>query len=437
MIMNRSTPMKTIASLLIASSLVVAAAEKPNIVYVLFDDMGYGEPTCYRAESNLKTPNIDRLATEGMRFTDAHSAAAVCTPTRYGLLTGHYPSRIGQFGVLGSISPPIIPTSRLTVASLLKQQGYATACIGKWHLGLKWEGNSTGKTGIPVGARIVSGPNQLGFDYFYGYTHARNIGTILEQDKAVEHVADVDNQPRMIAKAVEWIGQRKRDEPFFLYFPVCPPHTPVVPAKEFIGKSGVKKDSKYGDWVFQGDHMLGQLLAALDKNGLSDNTLVIATADNGAAGRAYPPLRGQKTSIYEGGHRVPFVARWPGKIKPGSVSDQTICLNDLMATCADILDSKLPDTAGEDSVSILPALLETAQKPIREATIHQSLKGDLALRKGPWKLILFENGTRALHHLGNDIGETKDVVTDHPDVVSELDALMKRYQADGRSTPRQ
>lgn len=437
MIMNPCADLKRIASLLIASSLVVAAAEKPNIVYVLFDDMGYGEPTCYRAESKLKTPNIDRMATEGMRFTDAHSAAAVCTPTRYGLLTGHYPSRIGQFGVLQSFDPPIIPTSRLTVASLLKQQGYTTACIGKWHLGLEWEGKPAEKRGIPIGTRIVSGPNQLGFDYFYGYTHARNIGTILEQDKVVEHVSDVENQPHMIAKAVEWIGQRKRDEPFFLYFPMCPPHTPVVPVTEFIGKSGAGKDSRYGDWVFQGDHMLGQLLAALDKNGLSDNTLVIATADNGADGRDYPPLRDHKKSIYEGGHRVPFVARWPGKIKPGSVSGQTICLNDLLATCADILGSKLPASAGEDSVSILPALRETAQQPIREATMHQSAKGDLALRKGPWKLILFKNGTRALHHLGNDIGETKDVATDHPDVVTELDALMKRYQADGRSTPRQ
>jgi arylsulfatase A len=295
------------------------------------DDMGYGEPGCYRPDTKLKTPNLDHLAAAGMRFTDAHSASAVCTPTRYGLLTGRYPSRIGQYGVLTTFNPPIIPKSRLTVASFLKQHGYETACIGKWHLGMKWEGKPGNQNKVPVGARISSGPADLGFDYFYGFTHARNIGTIIEQDRVVENVKDVENQPRMAAKAVEWIGGRKAGKPFFLFFPMCPPHTPVVPAPEFAGKSGavdaVGKDPQYGDWVYQGDHMLGQLLDALEKNGHAGNTLVIATADNGAAKRPYPPLRASKTSIYEGGHRVPFVARWPGKIEPGSVFDGTICLN--------------------------------------------------------------------------------------------------------------
>ena len=418
---------------------VLAASPKPNIVYVLFDDMGYGEPSCYRSDSKLKTPNLDRLAATGMRFTDAHSASAVCTPTRYGLLTGRYPSRIGQYGVLTTFNPPIIPESRLTVASLLKQHGYETACIGKWHLGLKWQGVKQAGGGLPVGSRTTSGPNQLGFDYFYGFTHARNIGSIIEQDRVTEQVAEVDNQPRMIAKAVDWLEKREPGKPFFLYFPMCPPHTPIVPAPEFEGKSGavdeVRKDPKYGDWVYQGDHMLGRILDTLEKKGLAENTLVIATADNGADKRAYPPLRAHKTSIYEGGHRVPFVARWPGRIKPGSVSDQTICHNDLMATCAEILGTKLPDNAGEDSVSILPALLGTASEPLREATLHQSASRELAIRQGQWKLVFPKKGKPELFDLKNDLGETRNVAAENPDVVAKLKDLVKRYIKEGRSTP--
>ena len=413
--------------------------KKPNIVYVLFDDMGYGEPGCYRPESKLKTPNLDRLAARGMRFTDAHSASAVCTPTRYGILTGRYPARIGQYGVLQTYEPPIIPPSRLTVASFLKKHGYETACIGKWHLGIEWEGKPGSQDKVPVGSRLLSGPTQLGFDYFYGFTHARNIGTIIEQDRVVENVAEVENQPRMIAKAVEWLEQRGEGKPFFLYFPMCPPHTPIVPAPEFTGKSGavdeVKRDPKYGDWVFQGDHMLGRIMDSLEKKGLAENTLIIATADNGASGRPYPPLRGQKTQIYEGGHRVPFVASWPGKIKAGTVSDQTICLNDLLATCADILGAKLPDHAGEDSFSILPALLGTATQPPRESTLHQSMGGDLAIRSGPWKLVFSKKGGRELYHLGNDIGESKDIIAENPETVEKLTARMRRLVEEGRSTP--
>ncbi len=413
-----------------------APKQPPNIVFVLFDDMGYGQPGCYREDSEFKTPNLDRLAADGMRFTDAHTAASVCTPTRYGLLTGRYPSRIGQFGVLTTYSPPIIPKTRMTVASLLKQQGYETACIGKWHLGMKWDGKPGTEKSIPVGSRLLTSPNAAGFDYFYGFTHARNIGTIIEQDRVVENVAEVENQPRMIAKAVEWIGQRDAAKPFFLYFPMCPPHTPIVPAPDFVGKGGVKgTESKYGDWVYQGDHMLGQLLDALERKGLAGNTLVIATADNGAADRPYAPLRGSKSSIHEGGHRVPFLACWPGKIQPGSVSDATICLNDLMATGAEIVGTKLPDNAGEDSVSILPVLLGTAKDAVREATIHQSPKRELAIRQGPWKLVFAANGKRELYDLKTDIGETKDLAATNPETVERLTTLMRKQIADGRSTP--
>ena len=415
-----------------------AIADQPNIVFVLFDDLGYGQPPCYRAGSPFKTPNFDRLAGEGMRFTDAHSAAANCTPTRYGVLTGRYPCRIGQFGVLKTYSPPIIPKDRLTVASFLKQQGYHTACIGKWHLGLNWVDGKPGEENkLPVGAKLTDGPNTVGFDYFYGFTHARNIGSIMEQDAVIANVEPVENQPLMIQKAVQYIEQRSRldDQPFFLYFPMCPPHSPIVPAPEFAGKSGMQgKESKYGDWIFQGDNMLGQILDAIERNGLSENTLVIATGDNGAAKRPYPPLRESKSSLYEGGHREPFVAKWPGKIQPGSVCDQTICLNDFFATSADLLDHKLPTNAGEDSVSILPYLLGKSIKPLRAATIHQA-PGGLAIRKGPWKLVFHRSGERELFNLLSDISETKNVLADNREVVRQMTGLMQEYIDRGRSTP--
>ncbi len=256
---------------------VDAAVERPNIVFVLFDDFGWGQPPSYRGDSPFKTPSFDRLAREGMRFTDAHSAAASCTPTRYGLLTGRYPSRIGQFGVLNTYSGPIIPKERLTVAAFLKRKGYHTACIGKWHLGMTWPGDEQTRSKIPaVGTHFEDGPTTRGFDYFYGFTHARNIGCILEQDVVVSHVEAVENQPLMMVKAIEYIDERSRSEkqPFFLYFPMCPPHKPVTPIPEFSGKAGgAGKGGKYADWVYQGDYMLGLILDELEKRGLSRKTL--------------------------------------------------------------------------------------------------------------------------------------------------------------------
>ena len=297
-----------------------ADESKPNVVFVLFDDFGYGQPPSYRKDSPFKTPNVDRLAEQGIRFTDAHSAAANCTPTRYGVLTGRYPSRIGQFGVLKTYSKPIIPKTRLTVASFLKGHGYHTACIGKWHLGMNWVDVKKGKSEeLPIGARMTDGPNALGFDYFYGFTHARNIGGIIEQDKVVANVKGIENQPMMIKKALEYLDARaKEDKPFFLYFPVCPPHSPIVPAEEFVGKSGMQgKEGKYGDWVYQGDHMLGRIMEALERNGQAENTLIIATGDNGAAGRSYEPLRDNKSSIYEGGAPGTFRGPMAGKNQTG------------------------------------------------------------------------------------------------------------------------
>jgi arylsulfatase A len=418
------------------SSSAADRSAHPNIVFILFDDLGYGEPPSYRADSPFKMPTLDRLAREGMRFTDAHSASAVCTPTRYGVLTGRYPMRIGQFGVLGTFSPPIIERERLTVAAMLKQQGYHTAAFGKWHLGMNWKSTpdaKKSKTGMAVGTMATDGPTTRGFDQFCGYTHAANIGMVIEQDRVLTNIEDIAVQPLLAKKTVAYIDERaKAGGPFFLYVPLCTPHMPHVPAPEFQGKSGT---DKYGDWMLQGDAVTGQILEALERNHLASNTLVIVTSDNGAEHRRYPPLRESKRSIYEGGHRVPFLARWPGKIKPGSTCADVICLNDLMATAAEITGAKLPANAAEDSVSILPDLLGTARAPVREATVHQSIAGDLAIRQGPWKLIFKKNGVRELYNLTEDLSETSNVITNQADISERLAKLMQSYLTNGRSTP--
>ena len=405
---------------------------KPNIVFILFDDLGYGEPPSFRRDSPFKTPNVDRLGREGVTFSDAHSAAAVCTPTRYGVLTGRYPFRIGQFGVLSFPSKPIIEKERMTVASMLKAHGYHTACFGKWHLGMDW-GDVKNEAGAKAGTPVADGPTTRGFDEFYGYTEARSIRTVIENDRVLGAFEPVEVQPMMAKRAVEYIDARAKDgKPFFLYQPLSIPHVPHVPAKEFQGKSG---QGTYGDWIFQGDWVVGRIVEALQRTGLAENTLLIVSSDNGAEGREYPPLRASKRSIYEGGHREPFVAWWPGKIKPGTVCDATVCLNDLLATAAEIVGQKVPDGAGEDSVSILPLLLGTAKGPVREATVHQSMGGDLAIRQGPWKLIFFKNGKRELYNLKDDLSETKNVAAENPDIVERLAKLMQQYIDNGRSTP--
>ena len=418
------------------------AVEKPNILFVLFDDMGYGEPTSYRPASLFKTPNIDRMAKEGIRFTDAHASAASCTPTRYGFLTGRYPHRIGQFGVLSTFSPPLIPETRLTVASYLKQNGYATACIGKWHLGMNWgrpkiKGKDKTQKELKIGEKMTGGPNAIGFDYFYGFTHARNIQTIIEQDTVVKEVKPIENQPLMIAKAIDFLKERSlnKEKPFFLYFPMCPPHKPVVPAPQYVGKGGKVGKGSYSDWVYQGDDMLGQLLDTLESTGLADDTLVLVSADNGAAGRTYPPLRDNKGSIYEGGHREPFLARWPGRIKPGTTSDQIISITDIFATCASLLGKALPENAGEDSVSFLKCLYGQQKGPFREASVQQSGKKALAIRKGKWKLIVHGDNKRELFDLNADIGEKYNLIETNPEVATELALLLQSYLDKGRSTP--
>ena len=435
---------------------VWAETSKPNVVFVLFDDIGYGQPPSYRENSPFKTPSLDRLAQQGMRFTDAHSTAANCTPTRYGVLTGRYPSRIGQFGVLKTYSKPIIPKKRLTVASFLKGQGYHTACIGKWNLGMNWVDVKKGKSEeLPIGARMTDGPNALGFDYFYGFTHARNIGGIIEQDKVVANVKGIENQPMMIKKALEYLDERaKEDKPFFLYFPLPSPHTPVAPNKDFIGKS---KAGKYGDFVFETDWVVGEVMKAIDDAGITADTLLIVTSDNGperhmikrksefkhfsAAG-----FRGCKRDNWEGGHRIPFIARWSGKIKPATTSDEIICLTDLTATAAAIVGINLPNNGAEDSYNILPALLgQPLNQPIREATIHHSSKGKFAIRQDQWVLLDHpgsggngydvDTGEIQLYNLQTDASQEQNLADKNPDRVSNLKALLEKYKESGRSRP--
>lgn len=456
------------------------ALPKPNIVYILADDLGYGDvQTLNPDRGRIKTPNLDRLAAQGLIFTDAHSGSSVCTPTRYGLLTGRYAWRTRlQRGVLdGTDDPPLIDETRLTVPALLRQHGYATAAIGKWHLGFLSERpagaaksdagkKKSGRGGLPVGSRIIGGPTTRGFDYFWGCSNARTISGLIENDRVVESIEPIAMLPRLAQRAVRYIDEgaaaAKAGRPFFLYVPLTSPHTPILPTPEWQGKSGL---GAYGDFVMQTDAVVGDILAALDRHDLAKDSLVIFTADNGCSPQAGTAelekkghfasawYRGYKADIWDGGHRVPFFARWPGRIKAGTQSAQLICHVDLLATCAELLNVRLPPEAGVDSVSILPALLHQDNKPLHEAVVHHSIDGKFSLREGSWKLVFCagsggwsKNPSDAaalaqglprmqLYDLGLDPGEKQNVLAANPAVVERLTALLRRYIAEGRSTP--
>lgn len=466
--------------LLLLAPLTASCAEppggaKPNIVYVLCDDLGYGDVHCLGGDrSKISTPNIDRLAGQGMIFTDAHSSSAVCTPTRYSILTGRYNWRTHlQKGVLQGFSPPLIDAARLTVPAMLKRCGYATACIGKWHLGM-------GMSKTKIDAPITEGPITRGFDYFFGISasldmppfafiendHFTELPTVqkkwVREGIAAPSFEAVDVLPTLTRKAVEYLGkQAKSGNPFFLYLPLNSPHTPILPSKAWQGKS---KLGAYGDFVMETDWALGEVMAALEKHGIAGNTLVIFTSDNGCSPAAnirhlqmlghFPSgnRRGFKADIFDGGHRIPFIASWPAKIKPGTRSDQLICLTDLMATCADILETKLPQNAGEDSASLLPVFMGKADRPVHEAVVHHSINGSFAIRQGPWKLAFCSGsggwsepkpGSKEaqslpsiqLYNMNDDVGERTNVSKAHPEVVERLTRIMERFIADGRSTP--
>ncbi len=465
------------------------SAGPPNIVYILADDLGYGDLSCLNEHAAWTTPSIDEIAAGGMTFTDAHSGSALCTPTRYGIITGRYSWRSTlKSGVTWSWDKPIIEPDRMTVASLLKDYGYTTACIGKWHLGLGWQMQDEHPDSIDFSKPVAGGPIELGFDYFYGITASLDIPpyVYIENNRPTSiptkftvsrdkygwwrwgHTGDdfIHDRvlPHLTEKAVQFIEghfAENKENPFFLYIALPAPHTPILPTDEFQGITGT---NPYGDFVVQVDWTVGRVMQVLEKHGVTGKTLVIVTSDNGCSPEAdYEELarfghnpsyvfRGHKADIFEGGHRMPFLVRWPDKISPGTTSSQTICLTDLMATCAAILDYALPPEAGVDSYNLLPAFSGEVNDPIREATVHHSANGSFAIRKGKWKLILCPGSGGwsyprpgvddmtgmpdvQLYDMENDRAETTNLHDQFPEVVEELKTLLMKYIEEGRSTP--
>lgn len=451
----------------------VSGAERsnPNIVMILCDDLGYGEIQALNPEhGKIKTPAVDSLAEQGMVFTDAHSGASVCTPTRYGLMTGRYSWRTKlQRGVVQGFAPDLIAADRPTVASFLKEQGYHTGIVGKWHLNFQYIDPDTGavirrkskKTLAPVGSTIPDGPVARGFDYYHGFHHAGGMKGVIENDTVIAHEDEVNMLPRITRKSIEYIEARAKEKetPFFLYVPYGSPHTPIVPSPEWIGRSGL---GIYGDFVMQTDDGVGQILAALDAQGLSDNTIVIFSSDNGTSKAAGIPqlakqghlvsagFRGSKADLWDGGHRVPFIVRWPGHVEAGSTSDQLICLTDLFATVADLTGGELAANSAEDSVSFLSALSGEEIASSRAGVIHHSISGHFGYRQGKWKLLLAKGsagwtgpkenelpkGTpRAqLYDMENDPAETTNLYESHPEVAARLLAQLEADIVNGRST---
>lgn len=481
------------------------APARPNILYILTDDQGYGDVSHLNPQGRIPTPGIDRLAREGMAFTDAHSGSAVCTPTRYGILTGRYAWRSKlKRGVLGGLSPRLIEPDRMTVASFLESQGYRTAAIGKWHLGMDWvvkAGKTVNELGIESPAQvwnvdfaqpIGNGPNAVGFDYFFGISASLDMVpyAYIENDR-VTRVPDRDDDfpwfegrerrtrrgptaedfdaadvlgeltRRAVTFLEEHAGGAESDQPFFLYLPFASPHTPILPTGDWRGKSGV---NAYVDFTMQTDASVVRVLDTLDELGLTENTLVFFATDNGCSPEAdFPQLaaaghhpgglfRGHKADLFEGGHRVPFFARWPGRIAAGSTYSHPVGLNDLFATCADLLELTPPDNAAEDSVSLLPVLLGKSLEPVREDIIHHSINGSFAIREGRWKLLLCPDsggwsaprpGSPAaadippvqLYDLEADPGEQHNLQAENPERVRSMIAKLEQQVSAGRSTP--
>lgn len=473
--------------------------KQPNIIVILADDLGYGDIKAFNPEGKIQTPFIDQLASEGMKFTDAHTPSAVCTPTRYGFMTGRYNWRSTlKSGVLTGNSTALIPDDRTTIASVLKGQGYNTAFIGKWHLGWNWatvNGDSLTADGwgpkdfenIDFARPVTHNPNDLGFDYAYGhagsldmapYVYVENGKVTAIPDTVTVNKGqyswwregptspDFDHEkvtPNFFELSIAYIQeQAKEEKPFFLYLALPSPHTPILPPAEWQGKSGL---APYADFMMMIDDYVGKVNQAIKEAGIEENTLVIFTSDNGgspaagldvmqAAGHFSSYIyRGHKADIFEGGHRVPFIAKWPAKIQKGTTRDHTICLTDLMATSAEISGYELKDNEGEDSYSLM--WLFDFDNPIeyfREATVHHSINGSFAIRQGDWKLIM-DKGSGGwsfpkpndpaeadlpevqLYNLASDPGETTNVYAENADKVDSLKALLTKYIKEGRSTP--
>ena len=494
------TPRHAMAILLLSSGLAAGCqqtspeAPRPNIVFVLADDMGLGDISAYHEESKVPTPHLTRLAEQGARFTDAHSPSAVCTPTRYGILTGRYSWRVLESGVLWGRSPCMLDEQQWTMPEMLQEAGYTTGAIGKWHLGL----GSAEQTDYTQ--PLVPGPLEHGFDSYFGIpasldmqpycfvrdhaptapitmeiegsTQARNGGGgFWRAGPIAEDFAHDQVQPRLIEEAVAWLDARGAEQaagegkPFFLSLPLAAPHTPWLPSAEFRGRSDA---GVYGDFAAMVDAGVGEVLAALERHGFDDNTIVIFTSDNGAHWTpgdkakfghfANGSVRGQKADIHEGGHRVPLIVRWPGRVPEGSVRPELFGLNDWMATFAGLLELELPEAAAEDSFdqSLLFATGVKSGEAIasraRRELVHHSLHGMFALRSGKWKLIegLGTGGFTAprsvepeegqppyqLYDLEADPLESVNLAPEMPERVEELAARLEEMRREGRTRPR-
>lgn len=485
--MKRVTLLLLFIALLSAIALP-AAERKPNILVILSDDYGWGSANCYGADPALiRTPNIDRLAKEGRRFTDALTTSSVCSPTRYSVLTGRYCWRTSlKHEVLGTTSPLHIEPGRLNLASLLKKHGYSTAAIGKWHLGY----GSAAKTDFTK--ELKPGPLEIGFDYHFSVpaNHGDLSGVYVENHRVwglrseklspaatganfkgtkflgldAPQRVDEEVMPFLTKKTVEWIEQQSAEKPFFLYYTPVAIHNPVTPSAKTKGTS---KAGAYGDWIHELDDSVGKVLEALDRKGFAKNTLVLFTSDNGGVNRPTAPgdnadaikaglkvsgpYRGGKHDVWEGGFHVPYLVRWPGHVPAGTVCDETISLVDTLATIAAVVGDKLPprDVGAEDSYNMLPAWLgQKYQSPIRPDVIVHSADGNFAIRRGQWKWIEgdYHPDTKIgavrsrkdqfepqLYDLGNDLAETTNVLPKYPQIAKELEALLNRYRDGGFS----
>ena len=475
---------------------------KPNIIYILADDLGIGDLSIYNENSKIQTPNLDKMGAEGMKFTDAHTSSSVCTPTRYGILTGRYNWRtpLKEFVTWGN-SPMLIKDDRTTVAKMLREQGYKTASIGKWHLGLNWTMKDGAKefknfsgvkdrydfNKIDYSRPLKKGALNLGFDYSFLLAASLNMPPFvyLENDKVVKEPTSISISkktenpyafwikgaisedfkheevfPVFVDKAISYINTNaNRDKPFFLYLPLAAPHNPIMPIDPWKGKSNI---NPYADFVLMIDDLMGEIFKTVKEQGIEDNTLIIFTSDNGCSTNAnFPVLKakghnpnyiysGSKGSYLEGGHRVPFLVKWPQKIKPNTVNHEIICTTDFMATCADFVNYKLKNDEAEDSFSLMPLFTQN-KKFKRKVTVHHSKTGIFAIRKGDWKLIVSPNsGVTAagkpeeleeilpeniLYNLKIDIEEKINLAKKHPKKVKELKRLLIKQIIEGRSTP--
>ena len=468
-------------------SATIAAPPLPNIIIVLADDLGVADLSFGDPDAKIQTPELDRLARDGMRFSDAHSSSSVCTPTRYSLLTGRYSWRTRlKSRVIDGFGEALVAPGRDTIADLLARAGYQTAMFGKWHLGLDWPlkdgGTVDGFRGLKANETdrvdyskpFRNGPVDAGFQTFYGINASLDFFPYvwLEGDRTVSRPTDrqkklggkddkqafmrsgpkaSDFNPEAVmatltSKTVDYIGSQDGTQPFFVYLSLAAPHTPVIPAAQFRGTS---KAGIYGDYVREIDGSIGQIVAALEERGMLENTIIVFTADNGASKAAFPEeleerylhkpsglFRGRKASLYEGGHRVPYILHWPARVKAGTIRDELIGLQDFYGTFAELTGAGVQDDAGEDSISILPLWLGLPGSQGRDTIVTRDFAGRLSIRSRDWKLIMGRNSKqRELYNLAIDPSESVNRISREPAIAASLQNQLTHIVLSGRSTP--